>query len=240
MKPTCADPSARTRSSSTEQPGWRGTPPATPAKRRKYLSWSDFQDDGPIEQPEPTLGGTLPTPFAITKSLMTEECTRFQRGTPIDFDSDICCPPDRFAVINLYNTALSRISPDNHLDIYTEAKSKIKIILGMKTARYTNAAFTEGLLPPLEPMYAEPRIEYSEDPYRRHAHWRLNAWRKEKWPLRLPKKAIKMEEALMQKEASMKKKSKGGRLFWDLEEVDWEDQASAGWERDAEKGGQAS
>ena len=211
---------SQSQSESEREPGSHGTPPGSPPKRRRNLSWGDFQDDDPIEELASTSEDTLVTPLTVTKNLLREELIRFQREIPLDIKSNICCPPDRSAVIIIYNKALSRIAPDNHSDIYAEAKSKINIILGLSKAKYTDPAFTERLLPPLEPMYADPRIEYSSDPYGRHAHWRLNAWRKERWPLFLPVRAIKDEKARKNRRLEV------GERRWKVDDDDWDDPGS--------------
>ncbi|CAA9961946.1 hypothetical protein PTMSG1_05323 [Pyrenophora teres f. maculata] len=217
MKSSSSVSASGSQSESESEPGSHGTPPGSPPKRRKNLSWSDFQDYGPIDEPASITESTPPTTLDDTRDLLHKERTRFQNKVPIDLNSKLCCPPDRSAVLAIYETTLSRVSANNYSDIYVEAKSKINIILGLNIAKYTDPAFTKGLLPPLEPMYAYPRIEYNKDPYGRHAHWRLNAWRKDRWPLLLPVRAMKRERAMKNRKLEV------GEARWKLEEEDWED-----------------
>ncbi|KAI0571890.1 hypothetical protein Alg130_10715 [Pyrenophora tritici-repentis] len=151
-----------------------------------------------MDEPASTAESTPPTTLAETADLLRKERTRFLNKVPVDLNSTLCYPPDRSAVILVYDTALSRISANNHLNIYVEAKSKINIIIGLNKVRCTDPAFKQGILPPLEPMYAGPRIEYNKDPYGRHAQWRLNAWRKDRWPLFLPVEAMKPRLSLLE------------------------------------------
>lgn len=47
------------------------------------------------------------------------------------------------------------------------------------------------VLAPLEPQYANPRIEDDAHGYR--MQWRLDAWRREGWPGRYPREAVQRE-----------------------------------------------
>ncbi|EDU45642.1 hypothetical protein L13192_03545 [Pyrenophora tritici-repentis] len=211
---------SRSEAETESEPGSHGTPPGNLPNRRKNLSWSDFQHCDSMDEPASTAESTPPTTLAETADLLRKERTRFLNKVPVDLNSTLCYPPDRSAVILVYDTALSRISANNHLNIYVEAKSKINIIIGLNKVRCTDPAFKQGILPPLEPMYAGPRIEYNKDPYGRHAQWRLNAWRKDRWPLFLPVEAMKRERVMKNRTLEV------GEERWKLDEEDWEDSMS--------------
>ncbi|KAJ5065608.1 hypothetical protein J3E74DRAFT_435525 [Bipolaris maydis] len=175
----------------------QSTPPSLPPPRQTGLTWSDFQFGNDI--------GDLPTSpekhqqrhvsLEQTISKLRRERFRFTKSVPSDLNSKICCPRDRGAVLDIYAEALNKISPENHRQIYAEAKMKIKTVLGIAKAGPRNQVFTKMLLAPIEPLYAMPRIEFRMDKFGHRAATRLQEWREDGWPNKYPENAVKKERA---------------------------------------------
>jgi hypothetical protein len=114
-----------------------------------------------------------------------------------DCEDDICNAVDRSAVLHIYNNAMGRLRdiPDKHHQIASECNLKVRIVLGLLNADPDHPAFLAAgqLLSPLEPQYANPRIDPGDDDCSYRAQWRLKCWRKEGWPVTYPGKAIKIE-----------------------------------------------
>ncbi|EUC39621.1 hypothetical protein COCMIDRAFT_111030 [Bipolaris oryzae ATCC 44560] len=175
----------------------QSTPPSLPPPRQTGLTWSDFQFGNDV--------GSLPTSPDIhrernvsleqTISKLRRERFRFTKSVPNDLNSKICCPRDRGAVLDIYAEALSKITPENHRQIYAEAKLKIKTVLGISKAGPRNEVFKRTLLAPIEPLYAMPRIEFRMDKFGHRAATRLQEWREDGWPDQYPENAVKKERA---------------------------------------------
>ncbi|KAL6710096.1 hypothetical protein ACN47E_009887 [Coniothyrium glycines] len=119
---------------------------------------------------------------------------RFAKKNDRSDENSICNVWDRAAVLAVFQQALTRITAENHKNIYLEAIRKVEIILNIRGARPTDMVFARTmLLDPLEPQYAKPRIEGEDDDYGYQASCRLQAWRKEGWPNVIPEKAIAEE-----------------------------------------------
>jgi hypothetical protein len=161
---------------------------------------SDFQFSGTLDELlVPTMTNhkrRSDTELAATR--LREKRLRFIKKIPINPDSKICCPRDRRAVLEVYNEAIEKMGDTNHLEIITEADYKIRVILGITKADTSAAAFKnkQQMLSPIDPAYAEPRIQHSKDPFGYHASWRLQEWRKDGWPEVYPDRAIEKEKTL--------------------------------------------
>ncbi|KAF1919881.1 hypothetical protein BDU57DRAFT_570017 [Ampelomyces quisqualis] len=131
-----------------------------------------------------------------TAFTIRETRLRFARGTP-DHGGDHCTALDRRTVLDIYAQALGQLSsaPEKHIQIAAECTRKVRVVLSLITADPDDIVFlTAGqLLSPLEPQYANPRIERGDDQYGYRAQWRLHAWRREGWPGKYPGKAIERE-----------------------------------------------
>jgi hypothetical protein len=121
----------------------------------------------------------------------------FAQGIPPGGD-DKCAGLDRQTVLNIYTEALSLLSssPQKHTQIAAECTRKVRVVLGIVSADPDDTVFTRTgqLLKPLEPQYANPRLEAGEDEYGNLAQWRLNAWRNDGWPEKYPAYAVKKEK----------------------------------------------
>lgn len=116
-----------------------------------------------------------------------------------------CSTIDRSAVLAVYQEALSKIertSKTESCTIFLEVRQKVETILDLRTAEPNDAVFTakNTFLSPLEPQYAQPRLNYynreptmDEDSYHYAGAARLREWRKEGWPSVYPAKAVQRE-----------------------------------------------
>jgi hypothetical protein len=136
------------------------------------------------------------TPSEKTASTIREMQRRFVRGTP-DHGGDNCTALDRRTVLDIYAEAIDTLNsaPGKHVLIAAECTRKVRVVLSIIASDPDDTVFlTAGqLLSPLEPQYANPRIDRGDDQYGYRAQWRLHAWRKEGWPQRYPEKAIDRE-----------------------------------------------
>jgi hypothetical protein len=112
-------------------------------------------------------------------------------------EDNSCNAVDCSAVLHVYNKAIEVLenAPHKHQQIASECNLKVRIVLALLDADPDHPAFLSAgqLLPPLEPQYANPRIDAGDDDCSYRAQWRLNCWRKEGWPEVYPAKAIKRE-----------------------------------------------
>jgi hypothetical protein len=161
--------------------------------------------------PGPTLNGLLSTSNLQQKfvhdhiTTATEQTAirllqkhdHFAKNVPVGGDDEQCNAVNRSAVLGIYNEAMARLVdfPTKHEQIASECSLKVRIVLALLTADPDHPAFSSvgQLLSPLEPQYANPRIEADEDEYGHRAQRRLNKWRGEGWPKKYPEKAIKRE-----------------------------------------------
>lgn len=154
-----------------------------------------------------------------TLAKLRKERLRFTKTIPNDLSSKICCPRDRGAVLDIYTEVLSKINAENHKQLYVEANTKIKVILGILKVGPRDEVFTRMLLEPIEPLYARPRIEFRKDKYGHRAATRIQEWRKDGWPDRFPAKAIREEKARRGKFRSWSDED------WSLKDVQgWDDE----------------
>ncbi|CAO2655025.1 Nn.00g117580.m01.CDS01 [Neocucurbitaria sp. VM-36] len=203
-------------------------PSRKPIEVLRCLNLDDFQYEVTLDD------AALPDPKDLTESQRTARQLRSARDRfaitiPVG-GNELCFSVDRAAVLDIYQQAIEKIGPTNHKQIVFEANHKIKTILGLRKAEAHDVVFTSGgmLLKPLEPQYAEPRIEYGDDQEGYRAAWRLKAWRKEGWPNVYPKVAIERERRVEKLPLT------GGQgdvellrrmLKWD--EKDWGDEVDA-------------
>jgi len=177
-----------------------------------------FQQESPSKISSAASGRRPMSASSSMAHQLRDKRDRFARQIEISNWNKLCCAVDRATVISIYNEALQIIAQwDTHrstvqinyahdagsleqhnIERYNqleqEVDSKVKIALGVTSARPDHAVFSNRmLLQPLEPRYATPRIEYHNDPNQYHSEWRLEAWRKDGWPEKYPAKAIKSE-----------------------------------------------
>lgn len=119
----------------------------------------------------------------------------------------ICHNADRSAVLRIYQQALENLKASNHAQVQLEASLKIKTVLGLRAAEPDDVVFAgKGMmLPPLEPQYAEPRIDFADDRYGYMAAKRLNRWRRDGWPDVFPQEAVLAERMLSEEEIEEEK-----------------------------------
>lgn len=165
-------------------------------EKTRPLSLADFQHESPLDD---TATYSHRDPNSLSESGQTarqlrEARDRFAKKIPVE-GNKLCYSADRSAVLDVYRQALASIDAQNHTLILSEATLKVKVILGIRKAAPHDVVFTTGgvLLKPLEPQYAEPRIQSRDDTNGYRATWRLIAWRKEGWPTDYPKAAVDRE-----------------------------------------------
>ncbi|KAF1839321.1 hypothetical protein BDW02DRAFT_575420 [Decorospora gaudefroyi] len=210
------------------------TPPDAESlpKRQTGLAWNDFQYGGPLDQllGTSTSDQATQTPAQKIANRLREERLRFVKKVPNSLNSTLCCPRDRRAVLTVYQDGLDLIDEENYETVYFDASLKIKVILGLRDPGMFQVVFNKKmLLPPLDPEYSEPRIEYSDDPFGRRAYSRLQAWRKEGWPNKWPEKAIADQKAIAKGGKRGKKRKCSAITSAGWEDLDWEDEASKNW-----------
>jgi hypothetical protein len=157
-------------------------------------------------------------PAEETATRLRETQRRFSQGVPLGGDEN-CAGIDRQLVLGIYNEALSILSklPDKHTQIAAECARKTRVILGIISADPDDTVFTLAgqLLKPLEPQYANPRLDTVVDEFGALAQWRLNAWRKDGWPEQYPAGAVKKEtqrgQSLVDREGNQSMKD--GRML---------------------------
>jgi hypothetical protein len=144
-----------------------------------------------------------------------EQCkTRFIRAVPLG-GTVKCCQIDRSAILDLCNEALQKVHSPHHAQILSEVITKALVILKKQKARPNDPVFaTAGAhLSPLDPRFAEPRLDYcankkkrySGDAYARRAAWRVRKWRAHGWPMVYPRQAVEEERRIDLKRAGSKK-----------------------------------
>jgi hypothetical protein len=138
------------------------------------------------------------TPAEITANSLRETRQRINMKVVEEDDEEReCIALERRYVTDVYDQAIAKLGelPDNHVQIAAECTRKVRVILGIITANPSDPVFTTAgqLLKPLEPQYANPRIESREDTDSHRAQWRLEQWRKEGWPHQYPVDAIRRE-----------------------------------------------
>jgi hypothetical protein len=124
--------------------------------------------------------------------------TRGDFAAKIPFDGDDTCnTASRAAILDVYNEAINKLRelPHKHVQIISESSLKVRILLSLLDADADHPVFSSvgQLLRPLEPQYANPRIEAEDDEYGHRAQRRLDKWRQEGWPDNYPKVAIETE-----------------------------------------------
>lgn len=146
---------------------------------------------------------------------------------------------DRRAVIDIYDQALDALSksPWKHNQTGAECTYKTRVVLGITKADPEDSVFeTSGqLLKPIDPQYAEPRIERTGDENGYRAQWRLDAWRREGWPEVYPANAIRKEAEEMDEMLVGKNSISDGQIMSKMhneaqmwEEVDYTSLLSTG------------
>jgi hypothetical protein len=142
--------------------------------------------------------GPKATPAEATANSIRETRRRFNEEVPEGDEERKYAALDRQNVLDVYGQALDKLGeiPNKHIQIAAECTRKVRVILGVITADPADPVFTRSgqLLRPLEPQYANPRLEARDDPECYRAQWRLNHWRKEGWPDKHPAEAIRREE----------------------------------------------
>ncbi|OSS45151.1 hypothetical protein B5807_09213 [Epicoccum nigrum] len=121
-------------------------------------------------------------------------------------DNPRCSALDRAAVLAVYNEALRRVEHMCKRDVQAldeEVTKKVETILDLRCAEVEDAVFyvDSAFLRPLEPQYAQPRLDYYDrgkgegsDGYGRAAWMRLREWRGEGWPRVVPVRAVEREK----------------------------------------------
>jgi hypothetical protein len=159
--------------------------------------FSKFLSDGPLPADQFVHDHEI-IPAEATANCLRETRQRFAKKLPEDEDERKYAALDRQNVLAVYTQALDKLHsiPDKHIQIAAECTRKVRVILGIISADPADPVFTTNgqLLAPLEPQYANPRLEARDDPECYRAQWRLNRWRKEGWPHRYPTEAIRREE----------------------------------------------
>jgi hypothetical protein len=152
---------------------------------------------------------------------------RFIRVVPLG-GTVKCCQIDRSAILDLCNEALQKVHSPNHAQILSEVITKALVILKKQKAQPNDPVFaTAGAhLSPLDPRFAEPRLDYcadrkkrySGDAYARRAAWRVRKWRAHGWPKVYPRQAVEEERRFDLMRAGPKKLLSLDRdLFWGQE-----------------------
>ncbi|KAH7356121.1 hypothetical protein BKA66DRAFT_403240, partial [Pyrenochaeta sp. MPI-SDFR-AT-0127] len=166
-------------------------------QKLRGLGLDDFQYQGPLQDYALSShrDSTAVTDSEKTAYMLLEARDRFSKGIPID-GNHLCYSVDRAAVLDVYCEALEKINRENHRLVLFETTLKVKTILGLRSAEPHDIAFACGgmLLKPIEPQYAEPRIEFDDDQEGYRMAWRLKAWRKEGWPDKYPIEAVIREQ----------------------------------------------
>ncbi|KAF1846448.1 uncharacterized protein K460DRAFT_406651 [Cucurbitaria berberidis CBS 394.84] len=141
-------------------------PPRSPIERIRNLKLSEFYCERPTDEVagDSHQGQTDSAESEKTAWQLRKSRDRFAMKIPIG-GNDICFLVDRAAVLDIYAQAIATVGPKNHKQINFEATLKIKTILGIRQAEPHDVVFASGgmFLTPLEPQYAEPRIEFGDD-----------------------------------------------------------------------------
>ncbi|KAH6613926.1 hypothetical protein C7974DRAFT_417670 [Boeremia exigua] len=198
--------------------------PSTRSLQGPPMTWTTFH--GPPVPPAPKPPNT--PHWRHTTTTLQDQRTRFALHTSPT--SPYCAAPTRRTILALYTaalTALEHASPATASAIATELTRKINIALDLAQAHphdpvfYTNAAH----LPPLEPQYAQPRLD--ADPYF-YAGWgRLREWRREGWPREYPGRAVQRERLGRGKRGGREGDVEGLVLAMEARARDWGDEVDA-------------
>jgi hypothetical protein len=175
--------------------------PATPVPEKTVQGYSPRFSKFLSDEPAPSkifVHDHDITPAESTAISLHETRHRFNKKPPETHENRQNQALDRQNVNNVYNQALDKLGeiPEKHMQIAAECTRKVHVILGIISADPSDPVFTTSgqLLKPLEPQYANPRLEAIDDPQCYRAQWRLNQWRKEGWPDKYPAEAIRREE----------------------------------------------
>lgn len=139
----------------------------------------------------------------------------------------ICHARDRVAVLDIYKHAIQicaamDISKDTlkstrSMNLAWDVRCKIQTVLALRPAPPDDPVFRLGgsrITSPLDPTYAEPRIDHSTDEGARQAQWRRSQWIANGWPRVYPKEAVAREDR--------DGLSRGGALLYEwISEVGW-------------------
>ncbi|OAL54581.1 hypothetical protein IQ07DRAFT_596080 [Pyrenochaeta sp. DS3sAY3a] len=155
------------------------------------------------------------TPQEIRSNLLSAR-NSFAATIPVE-GNEICYGPDRAAVLRVYQQGLEKITAANHKQVKAEVSLKVKTILCLREAEPEDVVFaSKGMvLEPLEPQYAEPRIDFMYDQSGYTATKRLNRWRREGWPEVFPRQAIAVDRQLSEEQIEEEQS--------DWKNVDWDD-----------------
>ena len=180
------------------------------------LTLSSFVGDPP---PVPT-EGDQPHWQVVASQLLAARNSFAARNPAVD--NPRCSAPDRSAVLDVYNQALRRVEHMSNLDasrLNKEVTNKVKTILDLRHAEAGDPVFYADsmFLAPLEPKYAQPRLDYYDrgegsDGYGRAAWMRLTEWRRDGWPHFSPTRAVEREG-----EERERRKRQGKTVDEDLE-----------------------
>lgn len=205
------------------------------------LTWKTEAPE-PHRRPAPTVEGPQPYWQALASQLLAARNSFAARNAV--GDNPRCSAPDRSAVLAVYNEALQRIEHLSTLDarrLNIEITQKVTTILDLRCAQPGDAVFfvDSAFLSPLEPQYAHPRLDYYDrgvaegsDGYGRAAWMRLREWRRDRWPVEYPGRAVERE-----RKERERRKRRGTKVDTDLEGLErvvageWGDEVDADPER---------
>ncbi|KAI8942858.1 hypothetical protein NX059_000898 [Plenodomus lindquistii] len=223
------------------------------AERDSNLRYRDFFHSSHSPTVVPYVAQNIRLPARVAYQLRIARDS-FAGQAKINNMGTTCCATDRAAVLAVYNEALEKIAewevqqeepqipfatsrntsdgedPERYNLLLQEVQTKTKIILGVVDAYPEDAAFgTTQMLSPLEPMYANPRIDLHDDNYRRLAAQRLKDWRAEGWPARFPAKAYaaEAEELLWDDYPDVASEERLGHRRKDWAVEDWGEEVDA-------------
>ncbi len=194
------------------------------SRQLRSLRISDFESTEIIE---PITDVIHSNTHFISESAQTAaelRCARDRFAAGVQLEGNrLCYVADRAATLAVYQEALAKIDSQNHHQIHSEANIKIKTVLGIRQAEADDIVFAAGgmLLSPLEPQYAEPRIEFADDLYGYKAACRLKAWRTNGWPNTYPHNAVENEK---KRSGGLGKEVKSAELckrMFSWDEMDW-------------------
>lgn len=183
--------------------------------------------------------------WQVVADRITDLRNRFAAHNAL-LDNPRCSAVDRRAVLAVYNEALGKLEHISALDahkINLEVVAKVSVILDLCIAKPEDAVFycKDSLLAPLEPQYAQPRLDYyargvMDDSFYWTGFTRLREWRKEGWPHVYPERAVEKER--MDMERIWRKGMTSGQfncqVFWmayGSKAVDWGEEVDADPER---------
>jgi hypothetical protein len=169
------------------------------------LTWTDFHPEPSRPNPLPLQPDNVSSPqWRRVADEIENLRARFIKHNAKDFQPR-CSNVDRSAVIKVYNEALVKLEHAANIDaikIHLEVKMKVSTILDLrKAAPHDTVFYTKGaFLSPLEPHYAQPRLDYynrgtgrGDDGYYWAGIRRLREWKNGGWPNVYPEKAVERE-----------------------------------------------